>query len=56
MTVWVDGQFLPDAPEPGADTAPFETMGAHAGMLPMWSEHERRLLRAAARCGIAFAA
>ncbi|HZN37619.1 MAG TPA: aminotransferase class IV [Planctomycetota bacterium] len=56
MTVWVDGEFLPDgaAPEPGASTAPFETMGAHAGSLPLWSEHIARLSAAASRCGLLF--
>ena len=56
MTVWVDGKFVADeqAPEPGSSVAPFETMGAHAGTLPLWPEHEQRLLRAAVRCGLAF--
>jgi para-aminobenzoate synthetase/4-amino-4-deoxychorismate lyase len=58
VTVWVDGQFLPDAaaPEPGASTAPFETMGAHAGSLPLWPEHLERLSAAASRCGLSFSA
>lgn len=56
MTVWVDGHFLPDAaaPVPGASTAPFETMGAHANELPLWPEHIARLAAAARRCGLPF--
>ena len=52
MTVWVDGAVAagtagPALP-PGA-VAPFETIGAVAGELPLWERHVRRL--AAAACG-----
>ncbi|MBK8097016.1 MAG: aminotransferase class IV [Planctomycetes bacterium] len=54
---WIDGQFVggSDVVQPGAVVAPFETMGARAGVLPLWEHHLRRLGAACARLRIPFA-
>ena len=49
---WCDGAFV--AAVPRAERGAFETMGAHAGELPLWSRHLARLARAAVQLGVAF--
>lgn len=56
MTAWVDGQFVGDAAMPNrVGIAPFETMGARSGELPLWDLHLARLAAAAQRLGLPFA-
>lgn len=57
MTIWVDGKLLggTDVPRSKA-AAPFETMGAVAGVVPLWSLHLQRLTATAKRLGLAFTA
>jgi branched-subunit amino acid aminotransferase/4-amino-4-deoxychorismate lyase len=57
MTIWVDGKLLGgnDVPRSKA-VAPFETMGAVAGSVPLWPLHMQRLARATERLGLAFTA
>ena len=55
MTVWIDGDLLGgDAVPRGDGFAPFETMGARGGDVPLWSRHLERLAASAARLEIAF--
>ncbi len=52
MSIWVDGKFLgaDAAPKPAAGVvAPFETIGAHGGDLPLWPRHLARLQSAVQR-------
>lgn len=55
---WIDGQFVggADVVQPGAVVAPFETMGARGGVVPLWEHHLRRLAATCARLGIPFVA
>ncbi len=57
MTIWVNGKLLGgnDVPRSKA-AAPFETMGAVAGSVPLWPLHMQRLANAAERLGMAFTA
>jgi len=52
----VDGQLVPDlgALRRPRTPAPFETMGAEGGELPLWPHHLRRLQAAAVRLGLPF--
>lgn len=55
MTAWVDGQFVGDGQLPRrTGIAPFETMGARGGELPLWDHHLARLAAAASRLGLPF--
>ena len=55
MTVWVDGELRGGDAVPRSDGfAPFETMGARGGDVPLWSRHLARLGASAARLGIGF--
>ena len=55
MTIWVDGQLLGGSDVPRTKAiAPFETMGARGGMLPLWPLHLQRLSKTAQRLGIDF--
>lgn len=57
MSIWVDGKFLSSdtAPKPGPGViAPFETIGATNGDLPLWPRHTARLEAAAKRLGLAW--
>ena len=57
MTIRVDDELLPDDRMPPRDDgafAPFETMGAHNGAVPLWTEHLQRLTAAAGRLGLSF--
>lgn len=57
MTIWIDGKFLGGTSVPRSHAiAPFETMGAHLGQLPLWERHIARLSAAARRLGLPFAA
>src|SRR5690606_28013096 len=57
MTIWIDGELLggTDVPRTKA-IAPFETMGAVQGTVPLWSQHLRRLQATAQRLGLRFEA
>ncbi|MBL8732112.1 MAG: aminotransferase class IV [Planctomycetes bacterium] len=53
MTAWLDGRFVAVATLPKPDAvAPFETMAARAGELPLWPRHLDRLAVTAARLGL----
>jgi branched-subunit amino acid aminotransferase/4-amino-4-deoxychorismate lyase len=53
VTAWVDGQLVGDGALPRrAGVAPFETMGARDGALPLWDRHLARLRSAVARLGL----
>lgn len=56
MTIWIDGELCAghDVPRSVGRAAPFETMGACAAQLPLWSRHLQRLRDAAAQLGLAF--
>lgn len=55
MTAWVDGQLVADGALPRrAGVAPFETMGARGGELPLWDRHLARLRGALARLELAW--
>ncbi|MFT4512311.1 MAG: para-aminobenzoate synthetase/4-amino-4-deoxychorismate lyase [Planctomycetota bacterium] len=57
MTIWVDGKLLGGNDVPRSKvTAPFETMGAIAGTVPLWGQHLQRLATTAERLGLAFTA
>jgi len=57
VSVWVDGELRAGARVPQGDgLAPFETMGAQGGAVPLWSRHVARLSATAARLDLAFAA
>lgn len=55
MTIWVDGKLHGgnDIPRSRA-IAPFETMGATGGAVPLWSRHITRLSTTAQRLGLTF--
>lgn len=56
MTTWIDGRFAGADPLPARiGIAPFETMGARAGALPLWPLHLQRLQATAARLRLPFA-
>jgi branched-subunit amino acid aminotransferase/4-amino-4-deoxychorismate lyase len=53
VTAWVDGKVVADGELPRrAGVAPFETMGARGGGLPLWDRHLARLRGAVARLGL----
>ena len=57
MTIRVDDEILPATDMPARDDgafAPFETMGARGGMVPLWRDHLARLGDAATRLGLQF--
>lgn len=55
MTAWVDGRIVADGALPRrAGVAPFETMGARVGELPLWDRHLARLRGSVARLGLAW--
>jgi len=59
VTIVVDGELLPDDLAPRRDRdalAPFETMGAKAGDVPLWRDHVARITAAAATLGLEFTA
>lgn len=57
MTIWIDGKLAPGSDVPRVKaTAPFETMGAVSGSMPLWARHIERLTTTAERFGHAFAA
>lgn len=55
MTIWVDGKVFGgnDVPRSKA-IAPFETMGAVGGQVPLWSHHVARLSNTASQLGLSF--
>jgi branched-subunit amino acid aminotransferase/4-amino-4-deoxychorismate lyase len=56
MTNWVDGRFVADSSLPKRKgIAPFETMGAEGGEVPLWRHHLARLSATAQRLGLPFA-
>lgn len=56
MTAYVDGRLVGDGELPRrVGVAPFETMGASGGALPLWDLHLARLQGSAARLGLPFA-
>jgi branched-subunit amino acid aminotransferase/4-amino-4-deoxychorismate lyase len=58
VTAWCDGNLLAPDTLPKAvpgRLAPFETMGAAAGLLPLWERHLGRLQATAVRLGLPFA-
>ena len=57
MTISIDGELLAADAMPQRDAnalAPFETMGARGGMVPLWRDHVARLSRTAAELGLPF--
>ena len=57
MTVWIDGRFLGGSSVPRSrGVAPFETMGARRGQVPLWERHVARLSATARSFGLPFAA
>jgi branched-subunit amino acid aminotransferase/4-amino-4-deoxychorismate lyase len=53
VTAWVDGKVVADGALPRrAGVAPFETIGARGGGLPLWDRHLARLRGAVARLGL----
>ena len=57
MTIWIDGELLGGTDVPRSKAiAPFETMAAHDGLLPLWAEHMQRLAQSAQRLGLDFTA
>jgi branched-subunit amino acid aminotransferase/4-amino-4-deoxychorismate lyase len=56
MNAWLDGRSITQSALPKrVGTAPFETMGAMGGALPLWERHLARLAATAARLGLPFA-
>ncbi|MFN3241280.1 MAG: aminotransferase class IV [Planctomycetota bacterium] len=56
MTIWIDGELQGGSTVPRSKAiAPFETMGAHDGDVPLWSRHLDRLVGTARRLGLPFA-
>ncbi|MBL8754406.1 MAG: aminotransferase class IV [Planctomycetes bacterium] len=56
MNAWLDGRFVPESRLPRRRAiAPFETMGARGGDVPLWDLHLARLAGTAARLGLPFA-
>lgn len=59
MTIAVDGELVPADRMPHRDAhalAPFETMGATGGLVPLWRDHVARLGDTAAKLGLTFEA
>lgn len=55
MSTWIDGHFVGEQKlPPRTSFAPFETMGAAHGDLPLWPHHLARLQANAARLGLPF--
>lgn len=55
MTIWIDGNLQGGSTVPRSKQfAPFETMGAQAGELPLWPRHLERLAATAQRLGLPF--
>jgi para-aminobenzoate synthetase / 4-amino-4-deoxychorismate lyase len=53
--IWIDGRLEGGDDVPAcAAVAPFETIGAVAGELPLWRRHEARLVATARRLGLAY--
>ncbi len=56
MSTWLDGASVGDGRlPPRTGIAPFETMGARAGAVPLWDRHLQRLAAAAERLQLPFA-
>ena len=56
MTNWIDGRFVADSSLPKRKgIAPFETMGAEGGEVPLWRHHLARLAATTQRLGLPFA-
>lgn len=59
MNVWIDGRFVASTDLPplrAGSVAPFETMGAREGLVPLWDLHLARIAAAAADLGLPFPA
>jgi branched-subunit amino acid aminotransferase/4-amino-4-deoxychorismate lyase len=55
MTAWLDGSIVGDGQLPKrTGVAPFETMGAEGGELPLWDLHVARLQATASRLGLSW--
>jgi branched-subunit amino acid aminotransferase/4-amino-4-deoxychorismate lyase len=55
VNAWCDGAFVPENALPArTGIAPFETMGAVAGGIPLWELHLARLQAAAVRLGLSW--
>lgn len=57
MNVWIDGRFVASTELPPmrpGSFAPFETMGAREGVVPLWDLHLARLAATAPYLGLAF--
>jgi len=55
MSTWIDGHFVGEQALPQRTAlAPFETMGARSGELPLWDLHLARLQATANRLGLPF--
>lgn len=55
MSMWIDGHFVGEQKlPPRSGLAPFETMGAVHGDVPLWPHHLARLQVNAARLGLPF--
>ncbi|MCU0864082.1 MAG: aminotransferase class IV [Planctomycetes bacterium] len=55
MTNWIDGRFVADSSLPKRKgIAPFETMGAEGGEVPLWRHHLARLSTTTQRLGLPF--
>ena len=55
MSTWIDGHFVGEQKLPvRTGLAPFETMGAVHGSVPLWPHHLARLQANAARLGLPF--
>ena len=55
MSTWIDGHFVGEQKLPvRTSLAPFETMGARSGELPLWNLHLARLQATAQRLGLPF--
>ncbi len=56
MNAWLDGRAVTTTGlRVGAGVAPFETIGAHGGGVPLWELHLQRLAAAARRLTLPFA-
>jgi branched-subunit amino acid aminotransferase/4-amino-4-deoxychorismate lyase len=56
MNAWLDGRSVTESALPKrTGTAPFETIGASDGALPLWERHLARLAATAARLQLPFA-
>jgi para-aminobenzoate synthetase / 4-amino-4-deoxychorismate lyase len=57
MSIWIDHQLLGGTDVPRSKAfAPFETMSANNGQVPMWAAHMQRLAATAQRLGLDFEA